>query len=69
MLNGQGRIKNCAVISKKKREPTTNDGPQLHRWISYSGEFRDNKFHGTGTLFLQNGEKFLGKFSHGVAEG
>jgi hypothetical protein len=54
MLNGQGRVKN---------------GPQLHRWISYSGEFRDNRFHGTGTLFLQNGEKFLGKFSHGMAEG
>lgn len=37
MLNGQGRIKNCAVVSKKKREPCTGNGPQLHRWISYSG--------------------------------
>lgn len=37
MLNGQGRIKNCTVITRKKKEPATTSGPQLHRWISYSG--------------------------------
>jgi hypothetical protein len=55
MLNGQGRIKNCTVICRKKKEPSYGTGPQLQRWISYSGEFRDNRFQGTGTLFLQSG--------------
>jgi len=33
-----------------------------NHWIKYEGEFRNGKRHGTGTLYLTNGEKFVGEW-------
>jgi golgin subfamily B member 1 len=40
-----------------------------NKWVSYSGEFRNNSMHGLGTLILSNGEKFLGSFAGGKVHG
>jgi hypothetical protein len=37
--------------------------------VSYFGFFKNNRFEGEGTLYLQGGEKFLGKFICGMACG
>jgi len=39
------------------------------KWISYCGEFKSNRFEGEGTLYLQGGEKFIGLFMNGAADG
>lgn len=54
------------MINKKKSQ--TNNSPLL-KWISYFGFFKNNRFEGEGTLYLQGGEKFLGKFICGMACG
>lgn len=59
-MEGQGKIRNCAIINKRKTI-YSNQTP-LGKWISYSGEFRNSKFEGSGTLYLQGGEKFVGNF-------
>jgi hypothetical protein len=41
----------------------------LGKWISYSGEFKNSKFEGPGSLYLQGGEKFVGHFQNGYACG
>ena len=51
-LSGQGKIRNFAVINKKKSQ--TSQSP-LSRWVSYCGSFRGNRFEGEGTLYLQGG--------------
>lgn len=66
-MEGQGKIRNCAIINKKKSASSSQSS--LGKWISYSGEFRNSRFEGSGTLYLQGGEKFVGKFSGGVATG
>jgi hypothetical protein len=63
---GQGKIRNFAVINKKKSQ--SSNSPLL-KWISYCGDFKSNRFEGEGTLYLQGGEKFLGKFICGMACG
>jgi len=40
-LSGQGKIRNFAVINKKKSQST---GSVLLRWVSYCGYFRNNRF-------------------------
>lgn len=51
MMHGEGRIKNCSIIGSKKK-----DLPMiLQKWISYSGEFKNNKFQGSGTLYMAGG--------------
>ena len=39
------------------------------REISYSGGFRENSFHGKGTLFLNNNQKIVTQFRNGVPYG
>ena len=38
-------------------------------WSSYSGEFKNNVFHGLGTLVLSNQEKFLVNFCENNVHG
>lgn len=59
-MEGQGKIRNCAIINKKKSVCSSQSS--LGKWISYSGEFKASRFEGSGTLYLQGGEKFVGKF-------
>ncbi len=35
----------------------------------YVGEYQNNTFHGTGTLFLKDGSKFKGDFVNGKRHG
>jgi len=65
-LSGQGKLKNFAVINKKKNQ---GGHSALTKWISYCGNFKGNRFEGEGTLTLQGNEKFLGKFICGMACG
>lgn len=65
-LSGQGKIRNFAVINKKKSQ---NSQSILGRWVSYCGSFKNNRFEGQGTLYLQGGQKFLGRFICGNACG
>lgn len=51
-LWGQGKLRNFAVINKKK---TTQSKSSLARWVSYCGYFKNNRFEGEGTLYLQGG--------------
>lgn len=64
-IEGLGKIRNCAIINKKKSISSS----YLSRWISYNGEFKGSKFEGEGILFLQGGEKFIGTFMGGTAYG
>jgi hypothetical protein len=64
-MSGQGKIKNFGVINKTKSQ---SDSPLL-KWVNYCGYFKSNRFEGEGTLYLQAGEKFLGKFICGAACG
>ena len=66
-MEGQGKIRNCAIINKKKSAYSIQN--PLGKWISYSGSFQNSRFEGSGTLYLQGGEKFVGKFVGGVACG
>ncbi len=50
-LTGQGKIRNFAVINKRK----TQNNSVLSKWVSYSGSFKGNRFEGEGTLYLQGG--------------
>lgn len=65
-LSGEGKIRNCAIINKQKS--SFNQSP-LSKWVSYCGAFKHSRFEGEGTLQLQGGEKFLGKFICGEACG
>jgi hypothetical protein len=65
-LAGQGKIRNFAVVNRRKSQP---GGSPLLKWVSYCGYFRNNRFEGEGTLYLQGGEKFLGRFICGAACG
>mgnify|MGYP000922459573 FL=1 len=38
-------------------------------WVKYDGEFRDDLKHGTGVLYLSNGDKFVGVFVDDLAHG
>ena len=49
-MNGQGKIRNFAVINKKKN--IVGSSP-LFKWVSYCGFFKSNRFEGEGTLYLQ----------------
>ncbi len=51
-LAGQGKIRNCAIINKNKLKAASEP---LSKWISYCGQFSQNKFQGLGTLYLQGG--------------
>ena len=51
-LSGQGKIRNFAVINKRKTQGGTS---VLSRWVSYCGSFKGNRFEGEGTLYLQGG--------------
>ena len=51
-LSGQGKIRNFAVINKKK---TQGNNSVISKWVSYSGSFKGNRFEGEGTLYLQGG--------------
>ena len=64
-IEGTGKIRNCAIINKRKSVNTSC----LSKWISYNGEFKGSKFDGEGTLYLQGGEKFIGVFLGGNACG
>ena len=66
-IEGRGKIRNCAIINKKKSINVNTSC--LSKWISYSGEFKGSKFEGEGTLYLQGGEKFVGIFVGGNACG
>lgn len=66
-MEGQGKIRNCAIINKRKTIYSSQT--PLGKWISYSGEFRNSKFEGSGTLYLQGGQKFVGHFQNGYAVG
>lgn len=50
-IEGTGKIRNCAIINKRKSVNTSC----LSKWISYNGEFKGSKFDGEGTLYLQGG--------------
>ena len=52
-MEGQGKIRNCAIINKKKSACSIQSA--LGKWISYSGEFKTSRFEGSGTLYLQGG--------------
>jgi hypothetical protein len=72
-LSGQGKIRNATAVNRKKGQPQNQGQGQtaspLVRWVSYCGYFRSNRFEGEGTLYLQGGEKFLGRFICGSACG
>lgn len=38
-------------------------------WTKYEGNFRDDNKEGHGTLFLSNGEKFIGTFDKDFVNG
>jgi len=40
-----------------------------HTWERYEGEFLADKWHGLGTLFFTNGDKFYGEFRNDLIEG
>jgi len=74
-LAGHGKIRNCAIINKRKNTHNgnenstsckTNTSGMFNKWISYCGGFRKNRFEGMGTLYLQGGEKFAGGFRNGA---
>ncbi len=65
-LSGEGKIRNFAVINKKKGQSCSSP---LLNWVTYCGNFKNNRFEGEGTLCLKGGEKFLGKFICGMACG
>jgi hypothetical protein len=54
------------VINRAKNLASSSP---LLKWVSYCGYFKNNRFEGEGTLYLQGGEKFLGKFICGSACG
>lgn len=60
-ISGEGRVKNCTIFASKKKDLPSI----LQKWISYSGGFRNNRFQGSGTLFMPAGEKYLGMFRNG----
>ena len=41
-IEGRGKIRNCAIINKKKSINVNTSC--LSKWISYSGEFKGSKF-------------------------
>lgn len=66
-IEGEGKIRNCAIINKRKT--IYSNQSLLGKWISYSGQFKNSKFQGSGTLYLQGGQKFVGNFMNGYACG
>ena len=40
-----------------------------NKWKRYEGEFAFGKRNGLGSIFLTNGEKFIGKFKDNIIEG
>lgn len=65
-LSGQGKLRNVAAVNRRKSQSGSS---VLGRWVSYCGYFRNNRFEGEGTLYLQGNEKFLGRFICGAACG
>jgi hypothetical protein len=49
-LSGQGKLRNFAVINKFKSQSSASP---LLKWVSYCGYFKNNRFEGEGTLYLQ----------------
>ena len=41
----------------------------LSFWVKYEGQFYDDNKEGQGTMFLSNGERFVGAFSKDFIEG
>lgn len=52
-MEGQGKIRNCAIINKKKSMGKSSS--ILNKWISYTGELKGSRLEGEGTLYLQGG--------------
>ena len=60
-LNGQGYIKSMKNYS--------DHCPKILSEASYCGNLVQNKPNGMGTLFINQNEKFVAKFVHGVPVG
>ena len=60
-LHGEGYIKSMRCMS--------GSCPSLFREASYCGNMHDNKFQGIGTIFLNQKEKIVTKFSGGCPVG
>jgi hypothetical protein len=60
-LSGHGYVKSMKNYSDCCPKPLSE--------ASYCGQLLQNKFHGMGTLFINQNEKFVSKFVHGVPLG
>jgi len=67
-FNGKGVIfnDNPEVNDQFNYKDFTNLGEM---WVKYQGEFEDDAKHGMGTLFLANGDIFIGQFHQDQVHG